>query len=54
VKTVVLVFFQGRGIEDADHVLADPNGLHPFMLLPGGAPVKRIHILQDGEHTLFR
>ena len=54
VQTVVLVFLQRRGIENADHVIVHAHGFHPLMPLAGGAPVERVHILQDGEHALFR
>ena len=54
VKTVVLVFFQRRGVENADYVVAHAYGFDSFLRFAGGAPVERIHILQHGEHALFR
>ena len=54
VKTIVLVFFQRRGIEYADHIIADAHRFHPFMPFARGAPVERIHVLQNGDDAVFR
>ena len=49
-KTVVLVFFQRRGVEDAENIFANFYGLDMVAGFSGGAPVEGVDILQNGEH----
>src|SRR5919108_6063569 len=53
-EPVTLVFFQGRRIEDADHVIFDAYGFYAITALSGSSPVECVHILKNGQHTLVR
>ena len=52
-QAVALVFFQRRGIEDAEDVVVDADGFDFVGALSGGAPVERVDILQHGEDSCF-
>ena len=54
VESIIFVFFQRRGIEHANYIFAHPYSFYAFVPLASGAPIQRIHILKDGEHSLLR
>src|SRR6266481_2670071 len=60
-EAVVLVFFQRRGVEDAENMFADRlsnffsnfDGFDVVAGFSGGTPVKGVDVLQNGEHGLL-
>src|SRR6266478_3780234 len=60
-EAVVFVFFQRRGVEDAENMFADRfsnffsnfDGFDVVAGFSGGAPVKCVDVLQNGEHGLL-
>src|ERR1700722_10048839 len=44
-KAIAFIFFQRRGVEDTQHMVADTNRFHSIPAFAGCAPVKSVHIL---------
>src|SRR6266853_4814023 len=60
-EAVVLVFFERRGVEDAENMFADRfsnffsnfDGFDVVAGFSGGTPVKGVDVLQNGEYGLL-